>query len=381
MAYRVLHISDIHLERSFASMGCHGELARRRRDGLRIALRRAGDAAVEAHCDAITIGGDLYEHDRATPDTGAFLAGLFAGWRPMPVFIAPGNHDPVMRGSLYGSVQWPENVHIFDTPRLTPVRIQKGLTLWGLGHDQLSWDGNPLDLVEPITESDVHVALFHGSDLTRVPEGKTPHAPFHPTQIKTDGFCVALCGHYHGRRHDTRHSLVYPGTPEPLSFDETGGRGPVVVDIDESGKAAVTPLDINLWNVCNAECDLSSARTSNDIVDLVLEAASAALITDPTHTLLRLALNGSLPATTPVDTSTIQGHLRDIAGIEGVQLIDKTRFDLDAGAIVTEKSVRGEFLRAMQARITDETDDDAALTEEAMRYGLEALSGVEIGLR
>src|SRR5437588_12782486 len=100
MSYRILHLADLHLDRAFASMGCHGELARRRRRGLRDALRRAGELAQQHDCGAVTIGGDLYEHERAGFETARFLVETFAAWRPMRVFIAPGNHDPFVPASL-----------------------------------------------------------------------------------------------------------------------------------------------------------------------------------------------------------------------------------------------------------------------------------------
>ena len=378
MAYRVLHISDIHLERSFASMGCHGDLARRRREGLRWALRRAGEAAQTAHCDAVTIGGDLYEHDRANADTGAFLSKLFASW-DMPVFIAPGNHDPHMRGSLYASVEWPSNVHIFSTPEFESVDVADGFTLWGLGHDQHTWDGDPLEM-RRIERPGRHIALFHGSDLGFLPEGKSPHAPFHSTSIKKRGFAVALCGHYHSQRCDPKLGLVYPGTPEPLAFDETGARGPVVVDVTDDGVVEMTPLNLNLWNAVTAECDLSEISTSADATDLVIDAAKAATAgLDPTLTLLRVNLGGETSFSTTLDTKTVEDQIRDAWSVASVQVFDKTEIALNAKSISKESSVRGEFARLMLEEIA--TSDDPQTTEDALRYGLEALSGTEVKLR
>src|SRR3984893_6158931 len=107
MTIRLLHLADLHLDRVFASMGCQGELARRRRQGLRDALTSAGRLAMELGCPAVTIGGDLYEHERAGVDTGRFLVDTFASWQPMRVLIAPGNHDALLPGSLYRRVASP----------------------------------------------------------------------------------------------------------------------------------------------------------------------------------------------------------------------------------------------------------------------------------
>ena len=122
MTIRLLHLSDLHLDRVFVAMGCQGELARRRRQGLRDALTSAGRLAMEQGCLAVTIGGDLYEHERAGVDTGRFLADTFAAWRPMRVLIAPGNHDALLPGSIYRRVEWPSNVTVFGGTDLEPIR-------------------------------------------------------------------------------------------------------------------------------------------------------------------------------------------------------------------------------------------------------------------
>src|ERR1035437_10647880 len=120
MTIRLLHLADLHLDRVFAARGCQGELARRRRQGLREALTNAGRLAMEQGCSAVTIGGDLYEHERAGVDTGRFLADTFASWQPMRVLIAPGNHDALLPGSLYRRVEWASNVTIFARHALEP---------------------------------------------------------------------------------------------------------------------------------------------------------------------------------------------------------------------------------------------------------------------
>ena len=176
LTYRLLHIADLHLDRAFAAAGCHAELARRRRTGLRDALRLAGETAQAERCSAVTIAGDLYEHERSGVDTARFLAATFAAWRPLRVFIAPGNHDALMPGSLYRRTDWPDNVHVFEEPALAPVELEDGIVLWGLAHREPSWLGNPLDCA-PAPSGDVHLALFHGSELGSRPEGKSIHGP------------------------------------------------------------------------------------------------------------------------------------------------------------------------------------------------------------
>ena len=208
MPFRLLHVSDLHLDRAFAGVGCYGEVARRRREGLRDALRSAGEAARQHRCQAVTIGGDLYEHEHAGLDTGRFLADTFAAWQPMRVYLAPGNHDALLPGSLYERIRWPANVHLFTGTTLEPVPLADGLSLWGLAHRDPAWSGDPLE--GPEVGSGVHLALFHGAELGGRPPGKSIHGPFQAERIARRGFAAALCGHYHRRRIDPVARLLYP---------------------------------------------------------------------------------------------------------------------------------------------------------------------------
>ena len=73
-ALKLAVLSDTHLDAPFVWAG--PEVARRRRRALRDALSRAVELAVELEVDAVLCGGDLYEHDRFSSDTGQFLRGL-----------------------------------------------------------------------------------------------------------------------------------------------------------------------------------------------------------------------------------------------------------------------------------------------------------------
>ena len=384
MPFRILHLADLHLDRAFAGMGCQGDLARRRRLGLRDALRRAGDAARARGCQAITIGGDLYEHERADLETGRFLAETFAEWRPMRVILAPGNHDPLLPDSLYARMEWPENVHLFQTTRLEPLRLDDGLTLWGLAHLDPAWRGDPLDHPPVDGDGGVHIALFHGAEMGSRPEGKSVHGPFDAERIAALGFSAALSGHYHRRRVDPEERLVYPGSPEPLTFDEDGGRGPVLVEVSEHGRVDYEPLALNTWWTVTSACDLTDATSFSSVLDRATAAArTAAASGPPERGMVRLLLGGELCPEITVDVPTIEAAARDATGLSVVQVRDLSDPVLDLRAAAVDPTARGAFTREVLTAL-HAADGDAveqAVLSDALRYGLQALGGVEVGLR
>ncbi|MDQ6856441.1 MAG: metallophosphoesterase [Candidatus Dormibacteraeota bacterium] len=381
MSTSLLHLADLHLDRAFAGMGCQGELAIRRRLGLREALRRAGRTAAERGCVAVTIGGDLYEHDRAGADTATFLVDTFASWSPIQVLVAPGNHDALLSGSIYSRTEWPANVHVFDSPELRGHPLADGLTVWGLAHLEPAWQGDPLACPPP--QGDVNLALFHGAELGSRPDGKSIHGPFHAADIRERGFAAALCGHYHRRRVDEAAGLLYPGSPEPLTFDESEPRGPVVVTVAGDGTVTYECVDDNRWHARTATADVSGARTLGDVVDAAEAAASLACAgLDPDRTMLRVDLVGEIDQAVSTDGFTVETSVRDGCGAAGVRVRDLTSPALSAAAIAGDATVRGAFARAVaEAAAAAGDEEQRAMLDDALRYGLQALGGAEIGLR
>ena len=232
---KLVLFSDLHLDSAFSWTASTPGAARKRRQALRDTLNNIVALAAEVNADAILCGGDLYEQERFTPDTGAFLKSAFERLHPVPVFIAPGNHDWYGPQSLYRRVDWSPNVHVFDTSRLRPVDLEDGLTLWGAAH--LAPANTPGFLEDfNVDREGVHLALFHGSERSWFPEqggGKALHAPFDTDQIESSGLHHAFLGHYHRPRD--HQWFTYPGNPDPLAFGEDGDRGVVVASIQGDG--------------------------------------------------------------------------------------------------------------------------------------------------
>src|SRR5262249_39899267 len=232
---KLVVFSDLHLDAAFAWAGAGSQAARARRDALRATLRRILDLAWAERADAVLCAGDLYEHDRYTPDTAAFLRACFDKAYPLRFFISPGNHDYYGPESIYSTVRWSPNVRIFSEGRFEPVTLDHGFTLWGAAHR--SPGGTP-DFLESfkVDRGGVNLALFHGSELGGLPDqgpGKSSHAPFREEEIQRSGFRHAFVGHYHCPRDAKFHT--YPGNPDPLSFGEAGPRGAVIATVHDDG--------------------------------------------------------------------------------------------------------------------------------------------------
>lgn len=360
---KIVHFADLHLDSGFAWAGADGTAARRRRQSLRDSLVRIAALARDVGADALLCGGDLYEHDRVTPDTARFLQATFADLAPCPIYLAPGNHDWYGPDSLYALVDWAPNVHVFREPRLAPVNLADKLTLWGAAHCAPANTGNFFDGFLPAGPG-VHVALCHAAERTGLAEqgsGKQPHAPFDAQDIERAGLTHAFLGHYHRPRHAARHT--YPGNPDPLAFGEEGERGAVTATIGADGSVTRERRVVATTAAHDLRLDVTGCASQQDIRDRLTRAAEAR------HGVARLTVEGELHP--DVDLREEDLRLALLESFDAVQI----RFGaLHAGHDIEEtgreQTVRGQFVRdVLEAELPE---DEARRVLEA---GLRALEG------
>lgn len=359
---RLLLFSDLHLDTPFA--WAPTAVAAERRRALRATLTNICQLAADEAVDAILCAGDLYEHDRFTPDTAAFLRESFASVQPVPVFLAPGNHDWYGGTSLYRQVQWSANVHVFTEAMLEPVELTDGLTLWGAAHRGPANTDAFLDSGFTVERGGVNLALFHGSERSGLPfqeVGKLPHAPFGARQIPEAGLSHALCGHFHAPKDGEWHT--YPGNPDPLTFGESGERGAVLVDVDDSGAVRRSRHRVAVSAVHDVSVDLSGVCHSDEIRARV-EAAVR-----PLTGVVRVTLAGEVAKDIDVRLCGLDGVGAHLDAL--VPRVGRLRVAYDFDFLRSERSVRGQFVRDVE----DDPSLDGDTRRRVLLTGLRALDG------
>jgi len=372
MTVRILHFADLHLDRSFASLGMASSEAIKRREELRATLRRIVDLAIERNVQAVTVGGDLYERDRATLDTGNFIVKEFSRLAPRQVLVAPGNHDPYTPDSLYRRVEWPDNVRVFDSPQWRPVPVAEGVTVWGAGHIGPETREDLLAHLH-VDRKDTAVALLHGSNTSFVPEGKVAHCPFSAEEVEATGATFLLLGHYHQARLSpaSRPRCAYPGSPEPLGFDETGPHYVLVLDVDDA-EVAPELVSINQTFYESHEVDVSGMNTSDQVREAIW---SLPIRQQASGTLVRVVLAGQPEPELDIDNAALMAataqHFRYL------DIVDRSEPAFDLDAIRGETTTRGAFVRMMEERIAAACEPDRSILAKALIYGLQTFEGRE----
>jgi hypothetical protein len=97
--------------------------------------------------------------------------------------------------------------------------------------------------------------------------------------------------------------------------------------------------------------------------------------------MIRVDLSGVIDSSVSLDAFTVELAVRDRLNIAAVKVRDLTAPFIDLESALVEESTRGAFVRAATAAAEDADPDEALVLEEALRYGLMALSGAEVGLR
>ncbi len=337
MALRLLHFADLHLDRSFASERLYGVGAQRRREDLRSALQRIVERARQAQADLITCGGDLFEHDHVTRETASFILQTL-GEAGLPVLIAPGHADPAVPSSPYRYLRWPENVRVATHEELRPYRY-KNFQIWTAGFMRPDMPDAPLRDF-PRRDEGAHLLLLHASDMSQVPQGVTPYKPILPAQVVEAGFKHALLGHYHDAT--TGESITYPGSPEPLGWNESGRHCTALVTVDDDGSVQVVLDDINERQFVQETIDITGLTSVEHVRNAVVAMREGKHLNGA---VIRATLVGERDRALTLDPQTLTLECSD--GFAYLEFLDRSRVSHDLDAAAQEFTSRGEMVRQL----------------------------------
>lgn len=359
---RILHFADLHLDTTFSSAG------QQPRQALRDCLRRLVDLALQQQADVVTIGGDLYEHERRCSDTGKFVRSELARLGTVPVIVAPGNHDPYTPDSLYRAIEWPGNVRVLSSPDLEPVEVGGDLTVWGAAFTNRFRRDCPLDGFGGANGTGgSNVLLLHAA----LGDAPSDYSPLSPAAVRRAGFDLALLGHIHDGGYSRADlGVYYPGSPEPLDFSEAGDHYVLLVDID-GGAPVVQRLASNRMRFGSLSVDVGGADSRDAVRDLVLRQAEAAGLGGGT---VRVCLTGVLDEAVDLDAVALGGALASAFAF--VDVSDETDPPYDWEALRQGYTTKARFVR----RLLDASEAAAGPEErrrcqEALVLGMRAFEG------
>jgi DNA repair exonuclease SbcCD nuclease subunit len=222
----------------------------------------------------------------------------------IPVYLLPGNHDPLDASSVYTSAlftaECPDNVTVLDRAGVHQVRP-------GLEIVAAPWTSKAptTDLVAQVidglaADGTTRIVVAHGAVDIFVPDKDRPSlialATVEAAIARGAVHYVAL-GDKHSRMPVGMTGRIwYSGSPEVTNYDdiEPDPGHVLVVDIDESDASRPAVVDarpVGRWRFLTLHHAVDNSR---DIADLDINLD---LLSDKERTVVRLALTGSLTVT------------------------------------------------------------------------------------
>jgi DNA repair exonuclease SbcCD nuclease subunit len=214
--------------------------------------------------------GDVFESNQLDR---AVVARAFDALRdvPVPVWLLPGNHDPLDAASIYRSREFldgcPEHVHVLDTPGVHQVAdgVEIVAAPWFSKAPLSDLVADALDGVEPSAAGGVvRIVAGHGTVLgidRNDPAGISEDALGAAIASGRAQFAVL------GDRHSTTEvaeRIWYPGAPEVTSRRETDPGNVLVVDVDHD-EVAVQRVGIGTWSYLHHEAELTGEADVDDL--------------------------------------------------------------------------------------------------------------------
>jgi DNA repair exonuclease SbcCD nuclease subunit len=204
----VVHSSDLHMDHDYTAR-LHGG------DGT-AGLAAVLNAARRLDADVVVLAGDTFDCHRLPIDFLDRAAGVISS-AAMPVVLLPGNHDPLVAGSVYHHAALAEsaNLHVIGVSHDESVLFADlGLEIWGRPHRDY---GDMIPLERPRRRSSRwQIAVAHGHYMP-VPDRTSR---LRPSWLIGDDELVATGADYIALGHWNRPAKVgevaayYSGSPE-----------------------------------------------------------------------------------------------------------------------------------------------------------------------
>jgi len=219
-----LHAADLHLGLRITRF--EGEHADKIRDARFQAMEKMLTVAKERQVDFILIAGDLFD-DAAMDGTTARRAFHMLEEASCPVYVLPGNHDPLLPGSVWERKPWAgaETEGVVVLRQSEPVQAVEGAVLFPCPvfrktslEDPTGWIP-----VEPgqKTREGVRIGIAHGSVKDREGLPADDHL-IDPQAAATHGLDYLALGHWHAARQFTSQEgcirTAYAGVHKPIGY-------------------------------------------------------------------------------------------------------------------------------------------------------------------
>lgn len=252
---RFIHSSDwqLGMTRAFLSPEAASRFSQARID----AISALGKLANEHAAQFIIVAGDVFESNQLSRQTLMRAIDALESL-PVPIFLLPGNHDPLDASSIFSTKEIAASSdHIIVLTDMQPVPVPgvPGVEVvgapWRTKHPSSDLCR---DLAESLQPADgvMRVAVAHGQVDTLSPDHSRPEI-IDLAQVEQ----AIKAGKFHYLGLGDRHSVTevgstgrvhYSGAPVATAFDEVDPNKALLVELESGDGCTVEPLLAGNWS-------------------------------------------------------------------------------------------------------------------------------------
>jgi DNA repair exonuclease SbcCD nuclease subunit len=365
---KLLHTADWHLGRRFGRFGEDGQrkLTRARLEAVDRILRIAERKLVHA----ILCAGDLFDEPNPDRTWWEELARLLTklGRKECPVFLLPGNHDPLMLDSVWTKESFramlPAFVHIVDRENFE-YPLSDDAVLYAVPCMSRAGQSDPTLKIPERAAGDkrIRIGMVHGSTFDAA-DCQT-NFPIAADAAVSRGLDYLAIGDTHGFRFvppdRLRPPTIYPGAPEPTAFDEKDPGHVAIVLMTRQREARVHKERVAVWTW--EEASVQSLEALRALVGR----------TDLHNRVLRLRVEMQVAA---AEYEEVDRLLQELEGTEartgkvGVLELDRSELELDRESVASYCESLPPLLQAAAARLraAAENPDERPAAERAIYH-------------
>jgi len=206
-----------------------GEKAREVRAKRFESAARVVEVAKREDVDFVLLAGDLFEHHDVDESVVRRTVAVLDGFAPIPVFVLPGNHDPLIAGGVWDRQSWRRvGGHVTLLREAAEIQVADDVALYPapLKHKQSALDPSAWMPGRAARDERILIGVAHGA-LDVLPE--RTNFPIAVARADEAGLDYLALGDWHGFLHSGR--TVYSGTMEQTSFGEKDSGNVAVVEI------------------------------------------------------------------------------------------------------------------------------------------------------
>ncbi len=226
-----VHIADMHFDIPFTNLSLKNNFGKLRRLDQREILKKIIQYIQENKIEYFFISGDFYEHSSIRKNTIEYINQLFKEIPETKIFIAPGNHDPYLKNSMYYNFEWNDNVKIF-TSKIQKIETPQA-DIYGVGFEDFYSASLEIENIKIENKNKINILITHG-DLNGG-NSQLQYNPINKSKLKELGFDYVALGHIHKPDYNSEKNqrIVYPGSTISMGFDELGEHGFIVGNLDK----------------------------------------------------------------------------------------------------------------------------------------------------